>query len=150
MVYDTQQKQIVLLLQIHLYAYSQVFASQQKKPLGVIRYYVHCSLQLSLELESFYLPIMKLYGFIHNGALRGNLFYEEIFYRLIFTSFLAHACSINSDMISLRDIKTTAASLSLHTARSEFRVPKPQSCLWSPGKQASLSSKDPDLLRHIV
>lgn len=96
---------------------------------------VHPSLQLSLEVESFYLPIMKLYGFIRNGALWGSLFYKEIFFRLILITFFAPACSINGDMISLRDVKTTPASLPLHTARSEFRVPKPQSRLWSPGKQ---------------
>lgn len=125
---------------IHMLIYMSV-VSQQKKTLDVIHHYVHCSLQLSLELESFYLPVMKLYGFIYNSALWGSPYYRQIFFRLILISLLAHACAINGDMISLRDMKTTASSLPLQTVRGEFRFPKPQNSLWSPGKQAILSSK---------
>lgn len=113
----------------------------QKKKSYLIHCYVHCSLQLSLEPESFYSPIMKLYGFICNSALWGSLFYKQIFFRLILISLLAHACPIDGDVISFGDTKTTASSLPLHILRSEFSFPKPQSSLWSPGKQAILSSK---------
>lgn len=51
-----------------------------KKPLGEIHHYhVPCSIQLSLKLESFYLPIMKLYGFICNSALWGSALCQQIF-----------------------------------------------------------------------
>lgn len=130
---------------IHMHNIYMSVVSQQKKTLDVIHHYVHCSLQLSLELESFYLPVMKLYGFIYNSALWGSPYSRQIFFRLILISLLAHACSINGDMISLRDMKTTASSLPLQTVRGEFRFPKPQNSLWSPGKQAILSSKGPDL-----
>lgn len=138
---------------IHMPIYVSVASQKKKKPLGVekkkrsekksylIHCYVHCSLQLSLEPESFYSPIMKLYGFICNSALWGSLFYKQIFFRLILISLLAHACPIDGDMISLGDTKTTASSLPLHIVRGEFSFPKPQSSLWSPGKQAILSSK---------
>lgn len=63
------------------------------------------------------------------------------FFRLIPFSLLAHACPITGDTISSRHIKTTATSLPSHTIRGEFRFPKPQSSLWSPGKPAILSSK---------
>lgn len=82
-----------------------------KKPLGEIHHHhVHCCIQLSLKLESFYLPIKKLYGFICNSALWGSLLCKQIFFRLILISLLAHACPTNGDMIPLRDMKTTAFS----------------------------------------
>lgn len=82
-----------------------------KKPLGEIHlYHVHCSIQLSLKLESFYLLIMKLCGFICNSALWGSLLCQQIFFRLILISLPAHACPINGDMLPLRDMKTTAFS----------------------------------------
>jgi len=117
---------------IHMPVYVSV-AIQHKKLFGVIHHYVHCSLQLSLGLENFYLLIMKLYGLICNNALQGSRpFYKQIFFRLILISLLAHAFPINGNMISLTNTKTTAASSPLHTARGEFRLPKPQSSLWSP------------------
>lgn len=98
-------------------------ASQQKKPLGVTHHHVHCSFQLSLELESFYLPIMKLFGFICNSALQGSLFYKQVFFKVILISVLAHACSINGDTISLADIKPQPPP---DLTRSKGRIQIPQ------------------------
>lgn len=87
--------------------------------------------------------IYLLWSFVDSSATVHfrEVYSTNIFFRLFLISLLAHACPISGDMISLTDIKTTASSLPLHTVRGEFRFPKPQSSLWSPGKQAILSSK---------
>lgn len=126
-------------------------ASQQKKPLGVTHHHVHCSFQLSLELESSYLPVMKLFGFICNSALQGSLFYKQVFFKLILISVLAHACPINGDMISLGDI-TPQPPPDLTRSKGWIQIPQSTKQFVVSWKANHLEqqTKALTLLRHTV
>lgn len=131
------QKEISMLQQIHKYyhIHTHTFMSvgNQSAKIATWSFTFHCSPQLSLEPESFYLLITKLYGISCSSTL-GEICSRKrlIFFRSILISLYAHTCPANR-----RWSQNPQLSAHCYTEQEMNSHFPNHSSLWSPRKQKS-------------